>query len=64
MKIRIRYRNGQLQVVQQEVQDDLFEDADPFDLSYVNWLTSGADPIRSMIRGKYDLSLQRKYLKK
>lgn len=64
MKIRVRYRNGQLQVIQQDVQDELFEDIDQFDIQYLNWSSLGVDPIRSMIRGQYDATLQRKYIKK
>lgn len=64
MKIRVRYRNGRLQVVQQEERDDFYDDLELFDAHRVDWLSVGVDPIRSMIRGPYEAVTQRKQYKK
>ncbi|HEX9777120.1 MAG TPA: hypothetical protein VGA63_03165 [Geopsychrobacteraceae bacterium] len=64
MKIRVRYRNGRLQVVEQEQRDDDYDDLDFFDMQRINWSSLGVDPIRSMIRGGYDVSKIRGQFKK
>ncbi|MDT8420661.1 MAG: hypothetical protein RQ754_09530 [Desulfuromonadales bacterium] len=67
MKIRIRYRHGRLQIVQneeREEREEQYEDLDFFDLQRINWTSLGVDSIRSMIRGGYDTSESRKQIKK
>lgn len=64
MKIKVRYRNGRLQVVQQEAREEVYEDLDFFDMQRINWSSLGVDPIRSMIRGGYDVLESPKQLKK
>jgi len=64
MKIRVRYRNGRLQVVQQEEREEVYDDLDFFDMHRINWTSLGVDPIRSMIRGGYDVLENYKQLKK
>jgi len=64
MKIKVRYRNGRLQVVQQEEREEMYDDLDFFDMQRINWSSLGVDPIRSMIRGGYDVSESSKPLKK
>lgn len=64
MKIKIRYRHGRLQVVQNEEREEHYEDLDFFDLQRINWTSLGVDSIRSMIRGGYDTSESRKQMKK
>lgn len=64
MKIRVKYRNGRLQVVDKEVREDVYDDLDYLDMRRSNWTTFGVDPIRSMIRGHYDGPVQCKQFKK
>lgn len=64
MKIRVRYRNGRLQVVQQEEREEEFDDLDFLDMQRINWSSLGVDPIRSMIRGGYDVSTTQRQFKK
>lgn len=64
MKIRVRYRNGRLQVVQQEEKEEFYDDLEFLDMHRVNWSSLGVDPIRSMIRGPYEVSAPRKQYKK
>lgn len=64
MKIRVRYRNGRLQVVQQEERDEMYEDLEFYDMQRINWSALGVDPIRSMIPGGHDVSDRLKQIKK
>jgi len=64
MKIKVRYRNGRLQVVPQEEHEETYDDLDFFDLQRINWSSLGVDPIRSTIRGGYDVTESPKQYKK
>jgi hypothetical protein len=51
-------------VVEQEQRDEDYDDLDFFDMQRINWSSLGVDPIRSMIRGGYDVSKIRGQFKK
>lgn len=54
MKVRVRYTNGRLKIVQKEVFEEIYGEMEQFEVYQLSLSQAGSDPIRSMIRGGYD----------